>query len=148
MRNFSNYSAFHHRTTYLPRVIAAQGGGGEAELELLRGELDMVQQSIFTEPDDQTAWWYLQYLMGWAGRMGPAVHHELLREQADAIRGLLEEADVERPYRWAVLALADILRRLGGEMENAEAIALYTKLMELDPDHRQRYESLLRRLGA
>jgi len=53
-KNFSNYSAFHHRAAFAARHLQ------EARLDardFVRRELEMVQQAVFTEPDDQTAWW-------------------------------------------------------------------------------------------
>jgi len=77
---------------------------------------------------------------------------EVLRGEVAAIKGLLEESS---DYRWAVLTLAALLRRLakavggeaGGEEEAralvAESQALYERLVGLDPDHARRYQSLL-----
>jgi hypothetical protein len=53
-KNFSNYSAFHHRTTYAAGYLREAGIDAR---DFVRQELEMVQQAIFTEPDDQTAWW-------------------------------------------------------------------------------------------
>ncbi len=91
---------------------------------------------------------------------------EVLRGEAAAIRGLLEESS---DYRWAVLTLAALLRRLAGVLvpvlgeENgggaepegkaeaeaeaeallAESKELYERLARLDPDHARRYQSQL-----
>ena len=50
--NFSNYSAWHYRTKLIPTLCASPAAlqGQIAE------EFDSVQQAVFTEPDDQSAW--------------------------------------------------------------------------------------------
>ena len=54
--NFSNYSAFHHRSVYLRNC---QGDLND----ILEKELSIVHDAIFTEPDDQSAWWYYQWCL-------------------------------------------------------------------------------------
>lgn len=49
LENFSNYSAFHHRSIYILKLTDIDG----TELELLEKEFSMVDNAIFTEPDDQ-----------------------------------------------------------------------------------------------
>ena len=88
--NFSNYSAWHHRSAYLPRVHGRGGGGslgegGEEEREkredetenendapppssslppdVLRAEYELVQNAFFTEPEDQSGWMYHRWLL-------------------------------------------------------------------------------------
>ncbi|CAM9380964.1 unnamed protein product [Phaeothamnion confervicola] len=65
-QNFSNYSAFHHRSELLP-FVAAERGSQEGRWQLLAEELDMAHQAMYTEPADQSAWWYHQFLIRWAG---------------------------------------------------------------------------------
>ena len=149
LKNFSNYSAFHHRTIYIKAMLAE--GQAVDELGLIKSELELIQQAIFTEPDDQTAWWYHQYLVAWAGRH-PESLEEVLRGEVEGIRGLLE--DGESTYRWAILTLASLLSQLAGlvkeEGERGELLGesrgLYEKLSEVDPDHKERYREILQGL--
>jgi hypothetical protein len=57
--NFSNYSAFHQRSALLKLA-------GRGVIEELANELSTVENAVFTEPDDQSAWWYHQFLLNWA----------------------------------------------------------------------------------
>lgn len=81
----------------------------------------------------------------------PSFLEEVLRGEVAAIRGLLEESS---DYRWAVLTLAALLRRLaallGGGAAGEEAAGmmaesegLYERLVKLDPDHASRYRNIL-----
>lgn len=114
----------------------------------------MVQRAIFTEPDDQTAWWYHQYLIALAQKeeeKEPGFIEQILENEIETIRGLLEESTA---YRWAVLTVALLLQQLAqlkrqkglpevAECLKAEKIELYHSLIEMDPDHAERYQSIL-----
>lgn len=75
--NFSNYSAWHHRSRLLPAACAAaEGEEGAAPgasqhsalpLRMLQGEYELVKQAFFTEPLDQSAWFYHRWLLGKGG---------------------------------------------------------------------------------
>lgn len=60
-RNFSNYSAWQYRASLLTAL-------GRVDVETLAGEFDTLKQAMFTEPDDQTAWFYHR----WCVRAGQA----------------------------------------------------------------------------
>jgi len=69
--NFSNYSAWHSRTKLLPQVHQER----EALHAALAEEFEKVQAAFFTEPDDQSCWFYHQWLVA-AGR--PQHHSKAL----------------------------------------------------------------------
>jgi hypothetical protein len=58
-QNFSNYSAYHHRSTYL-HLLSGNS------TEILENEREMVRNAVFTEPDDQSAWIYYHYILSMA----------------------------------------------------------------------------------
>jgi geranylgeranyl transferase type-2 subunit alpha len=60
-KNFSNCSSWHERSRLLPVVHP-----GEKHLisdEALKNELQLIENAAFTDPDDQTAWIYLPWLV-------------------------------------------------------------------------------------
>lgn len=82
-KNFSNYSAFHYRSKVLESCLlkvthmTTQNDQSEDQvlivkgmnkLDLIKSELDMVCQAAFTEPEDQSAWWYHRFILDWAER--------------------------------------------------------------------------------
>ena len=110
--NFSNGSAFHYRSKLLPLVLemrlsSAPDGAKEkgnsaphdrnqAVLALAREEWeDIVLNAVFTEPDDQTPWWYHRFVVAWAQPSGDAAESDveeyaaLLFDMAEALRDLL-----------------------------------------------------------
>jgi len=66
-RNFSNYSAWHLRALVQQR-LPQDGQASQGDLQGLQdpidiaGELDWVQQGIYTEPNDQSVWLYHHWL--------------------------------------------------------------------------------------
>ena len=131
--NFSNFSAFHYRSQLLPRMIAEKGD----EAALLEEELRVVENAIFTEPDDQTAWWYHKLLL-----LEYKFEPSRLEEQAEMLRELLEDS----PGKWVLIGLFEILSVLDTCKE--ERCELLKRLMALDQDRSTRYQELLEKLES
>jgi hypothetical protein len=72
--NFSNGSAFHYRSKLLPLVLEFRSSGSASSpseayeaISLVRDEWDgILLDAIFTEPDDQTIWFYHRFIVSWA----------------------------------------------------------------------------------
>ncbi|KAL9668406.1 hypothetical protein QQ045_002787 [Rhodiola kirilowii] len=61
--NFSNYSAWHNRSTILSRLLEKKASGFESQENVLTEEFELVHQAIFTDPDDQSGWFYHLWLL-------------------------------------------------------------------------------------
>lgn len=161
--NFSNYSAFHHRSTFLLKTSPSL-------TEVLPREFTIVENAIFTEPDDQSAWWYHQFLTTWAvkeiqtkhasgDQAGAATLAEwfvgVLLQQLELVRGLYELEDKSTWVLNSMVAMLDTLTSQALESAVAatagasvaemrtERCALLEKLLEVDPNHRHRYRYML-----
>lgn len=155
--NFSNYSAWHERTRLLPLVAGAAAGGttgggsdgeGEGEaaagagrprplpLSSLAAELDLVRSAVFTEPDDQSAWFYRRWLVGEAVRAlrsaaapaaandgGPAADAAGIASLLlDDVAQLRELAALSPTYKWPRVAIAQTLGALASEAAAVAAV--------------------------
>ena len=161
--NFSNYSAFHHRSNFIKK-------NSPSIMEVLPSEFSIVENAIFTEPDDQSAWWYHQFLLTWAtyeiGQLKDAGKgaeadtlaywfSDILRQQLELVRGLYE---LEEGCTWVMncmVAIMDLIlvtpvrpeqepeQMIGLSSLRAERCELLEKLVTVDPNHQQRYKYLL-----
>ncbi|XP_047334562.1 geranylgeranyl transferase type-2 subunit alpha 1 [Impatiens glandulifera] len=61
--NFSNYSAWHNRSVLLARLLETRAQGFFPREKVLTEEYDLVHQAIFTDPDDQSGWFYHLWLL-------------------------------------------------------------------------------------
>jgi len=95
--NFSNYSAWHLRAALLSSP--SRGGGAPSPWA---EEAALVRDAIFTEPDDQAAWWYQRFVLSKATAA-------TLAAEAEQVGELLQ---LEPECRLAAAMLADMLARL------------------------------------
>ena len=139
--NFSNYSAFHHRSVFIRRMESDYSGHAcsssnvsEERRQLVEDEFSLVENAIYTEPDDQSAWWYHQFLLSWTLQQCQATssssssssslsvggdvgsdddcwqwYGSILQKQVVVIRELLA---VEPDSKWALSALTMLLTSL------------------------------------
>ncbi|KAG9457139.1 hypothetical protein H6P81_001647 [Aristolochia fimbriata] len=61
--NFSNYSAWHNRCTLLSNLLQAKAQRFFPREKVLMEEYDLIHQAIFTDPDDQSGWFYYLWLL-------------------------------------------------------------------------------------
>lgn len=133
--NFSNFSAFHYRSQLLPHILAGSEVTGKKNI--LEEELQLVENAIFTEPDDQTAWWYHKLLL-----LEHKFESSRLEDQAEMLRELLEDS----PGKWVILGLYEVLSALHACQD--EQVQLLKRLIEVDADRANRYQELLLDLDA
>ncbi|GAV66847.1 PPTA domain-containing protein/LRR_4 domain-containing protein [Cephalotus follicularis] len=61
--NFSNYSAWHNRSVLLSNLLKKKAEGFLSKEDILSEEYQFVHQAIFTDPDDQSGWFYHLWLL-------------------------------------------------------------------------------------
>ncbi|KAL0917324.1 hypothetical protein M5K25_012379 [Dendrobium thyrsiflorum] len=61
--NFSNYSAWHSRSGVLSRLLSKKAEGFAEREKILTEEYELVSQALFTDPSDQSGWFYHLWLL-------------------------------------------------------------------------------------
>ncbi|XP_022768469.1 geranylgeranyl transferase type-2 subunit alpha 1-like [Durio zibethinus] len=61
--NFSNYSAWHNRSVLLSTLLEKKAEGFLSKESVLPEEFEFIHQAIFTDPDDQSGWFYHLWLL-------------------------------------------------------------------------------------
>ncbi|KAJ3698948.1 hypothetical protein LUZ61_002653 [Rhynchospora tenuis] len=56
--DFSNYSAWHNRSVLLSKLLRKKAKGFQEEGNIVPGEFEKVRDALFTDPSDQSGWFY------------------------------------------------------------------------------------------
>nr|CCA16035.1 geranylgeranyl transferase type2 subunit alpha putat [Albugo laibachii Nc14] len=151
-QNFSNYSALHHRSISLPVPLTK---------DIILEEINLVQQAVFTEPDDQSVWFYYRWLIQNAVDLEnnetvseSCQLHSFIHSQITWVRELYV---MEASAKWVIVTLADLYGRLCIYTTNGDDIqetrekcrALYRKLSDhIDQDHKHYYEYRIKQFAT
>ncbi|KJE97250.1 geranylgeranyltransferase type II [Capsaspora owczarzaki ATCC 30864] len=157
-QNFSNYSAWHYRSKLLPMIFADQADSSTILESQLHKEFDMVQSACFTEPEDQSAWFYYRWLLGKGKNVALAdttssktTHQlspgtrEVLESELGAFRELLE---LEPDSKWAILTSLLLMHAIDMRAHREEILTSLDRLRAVDPCRRRYYNDLRTRLLA
>jgi geranylgeranyl transferase type-2 subunit alpha len=129
-QNFSNYSAYHYRSKLLPlwiSVFLSSSSNSENNnnnsvstiQQFLLSEFQVVRNAIYTEPDDQSSWWYHRYLLDYCKNVATTpsdedrqnfIYVDVLLLERETIQELLRAEDGH--CKWGWITLHAILLRL------------------------------------
>jgi len=138
--NFSNFSAWHQRS----KVLTSLWEAGQLDRKTcLEEEFELVQNAMYTDPDDQSVWMYHAWLIGQGDDA------EILKREIDSIQELLNE---QPDSKWCMESIVRYKRLLMGKhcrqdsddqrkLTN-ECLQLLDKLREIDPPRKRRYQEI------
>lgn len=144
--NFSNYSAFHHRSVMIQSLDVSH-----FDRSFVESEFRIVENAVFTEPDDQSAWWYYEFLLQWMQKhLQSNDIVDILLQQKSSMMSLLE---IEEKCKWPRLALVSMIslllqrrddRIIASDLQ-CQRGELLARLKEIDGLHVKRYDFMLAR---
>ncbi|KAK4644515.1 Rab geranylgeranyltransferase [Podospora bellae-mahoneyi] len=159
--DLSNFSAWHSRSTLIPRLLDERGAGEDERRAFLDAELTQIREALNVGPDDQSLWYYHQFLVD--NLVSPVRRPTivptltvdqrvdyLLREITE-IKDLLEDYEDVKLIHEALLeytlGLCQLEKRKPLEHERQDLISWVKKLKELDPMRMGRWVDLERDYG-
>lgn len=150
--DLSNFSAWHSRSQLALRVLDERGADDAARKRFLESELDLAREGLNVGPEDQSLWYYHQFLMshlldsaGSRSTMAPNLTKEervaYAEKEIEEITDLLEDYD---DIKWIYEALLeysialDVLKKgpdasTSKESPGDEILTWLAKLKQLDP---------------
>jgi len=159
--NLSNFSAWHNRSKLIPQLLDERKASAADRRAMFDSEMSLVQDAVFTDPYDQSLWFYHQHLMSVLLAPGPVQgdvfisfsnHDKIayLESQISAIKELLEDTD---DCKWVYQFLLHYSEQYLQIEDSNELITTLEmrewleSLKKLDPLRRGRWEDLKRRLN-
>jgi geranylgeranyl transferase type-2 subunit alpha len=122
-------SAWHYRSS----LLNAMG----ISVAVIAQDLELVQQAVFTEPDDQSAWLYHRWLVSGLAKLyqsDESCREEVLESLANEVLSIRELLDVDPDSKWALLSLSYVLgvqRSLGVESESEGAVSILAEYIDI-----------------
>ncbi|KAI1371725.1 protein prenylyltransferase [Hypoxylon crocopeplum] len=128
--DLSNFSAWHNRSQLILRLLKERGADDAARKTFLEEELGLVRNALDVGPEDQSLWYYHQYVMSQilnhvgrptiAPALAVAERATYVTREIDNIKDLLEDYDDVKWIYEALLEYTIALRGLG-EYEGKES---------------------------
>lgn len=156
--HLSNFSAWHARSRLIPRLLDERGTDAKGRREFLRSEMGLIRDALDVGPEDQSLWFYHQFLMAsivgdrtsvddnWA-----IVKDFTVEERIEMLVAEIEQIiDLGEDYvdvKWTYEALLEYTVALGqlrelNEREKDNLKEWLRKLRVLDPLRRGRWDDV------
>ena len=134
-KNFSNYSAWHHRSVHFEQLdddknqaaVTTETSSSSSPTRfqaVLDAEFELVSQAFFTEPEDQSAWMYHRWLLSQLDAYSSSSSSSSSSKNAYKIQTLQRELDritevseMEPTCKWPALVCARLHKLLAKEMK-------------------------------
>lgn len=197
--NFSNFSAFHYRSKLLPLMIqvrqynAATANSDSTNIasipierdasdvyenditfQMIKDEFDLITNAIYTEPDDQTAWWYQVFLFHYltknvfirtdadAAMLFTKYNDQIIHPHMQQVRELQQET--KNCSKWVLIGTLQCLEYVKkyhvvcnraaiaatDDVDfvdiNQERRTILQTLIQIDPDRKERYRYKLQQI--
>ncbi|TKA70752.1 hypothetical protein B0A55_08833 [Friedmanniomyces simplex] len=102
--NLSNFSAWHYRSQLMPALLSSRNADTAARQAFLDAEFELITKALYTDPYDQSLWFYHQYLMATLNPSnaqappildpcGAAEHLQYLDQEIESVREMLDGAE-------------------------------------------------------
>jgi len=146
MLNLSNFSAWHARSKLMPRLLNERQADDKTRRQFLDGEFDIMNRALWTDPTDQSLWFYQQFLMTFLTEdIGKATiipnftisdRIEYVKRQLANVKDMLDGAE---DCKWIYNALVEYtvaLWRMQNRVpdnEKQDVTLWLAKLKQLDP---------------
>ncbi|KAI9781460.1 MAG: Rab geranylgeranyltransferase [Candelina submexicana] len=164
--NLSNFSAWHNRGKLIPRLLEERHADDNARREFLEDEFALITRALYTDPYDQSLWFYHQYLISTlhpSPTQPPILKPDTtsalsyISAELDNIREMLDGAEDCKYIYQALLEYTMLYRsivsatppdgRSRTRVDKPEELESWLReLQELDPLRRGRWDDLGRAL--
>ncbi|KAL9132091.1 MAG: hypothetical protein Q9217_000127 [Psora testacea] len=158
--NLSNFSAWHNRSKLIPRLLEERQADDKARRNFLDEELELIQRALWAGDQDQSLWFYHQYLMctfdprfssqSITPHLSTGDRIRYVSAEIDKVRDMLEGAEDCKYIYQALIDLGTLYKDLSGAWP-AQADQLrewLAVLRKLDPLREGRWKDLSAKLQA
>ncbi|KAK3071127.1 Rab geranylgeranyltransferase [Teratosphaeriaceae sp. CCFEE 6253] len=156
--NLSNFSAWHYRSQLIPRLLDLRHADTEKRTQFLDAEFELITKALYTDPYDQSLWFYHQYLMATLdpdNAQAPAIldqcgveeQRKYLEQELESVLEMLDGAEDCKYIYQALLEYSSRLRSDGGPSHEAVANrgameGWLQELRKIDPLREGRWKDL------
>ncbi|KAF2142238.1 uncharacterized protein K452DRAFT_318518 [Aplosporella prunicola CBS 121167] len=157
--NLSNFSAWHNRSKLIPRLLAERNADESARRAFLAAEFEFIQRALYTDPYDQSLWFYHAYLMNTVDPDTPpearicldldsGLPKETYDEQLESIKDMMDGAEDCKWIYQALLQCALALKAVSPDSVSEDEMAAWlAELRKLDPLRSERWDDLSKKLN-
>jgi geranylgeranyl transferase type-2 subunit alpha len=140
--NFSNYSAWHYRSKLIETLFTDNQIG----LDIFEKELKVVENALFTDPNDQSAWIYEKWLLN---EYKKALNNSHLEEKVieGHLKNILDLSALEDDKsKWCLLTAIELMTIIDANKYKEKISKYINQLQLIDPKRKVFYIDLSKKI--